>query len=51
VGDKVTLIDGKPVQAWPETSFANLRYGASGTNLAFTMQGGGIRQVKLVDYF
>jgi len=51
VGDKVTAIDGRSVQAWPGTSFADLRYGASGTNLAFTMKGGGTRQVKLADYF
>jgi hypothetical protein len=51
VGDKIALIDGKPAQAWSETSFANLRYGASGTDLVFTMTGGGIRQVKLADYF
>ncbi|MGA2847734.1 MAG: PDZ domain-containing protein [Terracidiphilus sp.] len=50
-GDKVTLINGKPVEAWPEKMFADLKYGASGTNLAFTMQGGGVRQVKLADYF
>lgn len=51
VGDKITLIDGKSAQAWPETVFADLRYGASGTNLVFTMKGGGVRRVKLADYF
>jgi len=51
VGDKGTLINGKSVQAWPETSLANLRYSASGTTLTFTMQSGDIRQVKLADYF
>lgn len=51
VGDKITLIDGKAAQAWPEASFAGLRYGASGSNVAFTMRDGGTRQVKLVDYF
>ncbi len=51
IGDKITQINGRSVQAWPETSFADLRYGASGTSLAFTMQSGGVRQVKLVDYF
>jgi membrane-associated protease RseP (regulator of RpoE activity) len=51
VGDKVTAIDRKSVQAWPGTSFADLRYGASGTDLAFTMKGGGTRQLKLADYF
>jgi len=51
VGDKITLIDGKSAEAWPGTSFGDLRYGTSGANLVFTMQGGGIRQVKLADYF
>jgi len=51
VGDKITLIDGKSVQAWPETVFADLKYGASGTNLVFTMKSGDVRQVKLADYF
>jgi hypothetical protein len=50
-GDKIAMIDGKPAQAWPETAFADLRYGASGTPLAFTMQGGARRRVKLADYF
>ena len=31
VGDKIAMIDGKSAQAWPGTSFAALRYGASGT--------------------
>jgi hypothetical protein len=51
VGDKISLIDGRPAQAWPETSFADLRYGAAGTRLSFTMKDGGVRQVKLADYF
>jgi hypothetical protein len=51
VGDKITLINGKPVQEWPEPVFAALRYGARGTSLAFTMQGGDVRQVKLADFF
>jgi PDZ domain len=51
VGDKVTRIDGKSAQAWPDTLVADLRYGASGTSLLFTMQGGDVRQVKLADYF
>jgi membrane-associated protease RseP (regulator of RpoE activity) len=51
VGDKIALINGKPAQAWPQTTLANLKYGAIGTTLAFTMEGGGLRQVKLADYF
>jgi hypothetical protein len=51
VGDKITLIDGKSAEACPGTSFADLRYGPSGTNLIFTMKDGAVRQVKLTDYF
>jgi membrane-associated protease RseP (regulator of RpoE activity) len=51
VGNKIALINGKSAEAWPGTSFANLRYSRSGTNLVFTMQGGVVRQVKLADYF
>jgi hypothetical protein len=51
VGDKIALINGKPVQEWPQTALADLKYGAIGTGLAFTMEGGGLRQVKLADYF
>jgi hypothetical protein len=51
VGDKIALINGKSAEVWPVTSFADLRYSPSGTNLVFTMQGGGVRQVKLADYF
>jgi hypothetical protein len=51
VGDKIMLIDGKPAQAWPETALADLKYGATGTSLAFTLEGGAVRHVKLADYF
>lgn len=51
VGDKITHIDGKPAEAWPGTSFTDVRYGATGTNLIFTMHDGSIRRVKLADYF
>src|SRR5271170_1917773 len=51
VGDKIAVINGKSVDGWPGTSFADLRYGPSGANLMFTMQGGAVRQVKLADYF
>lgn len=50
-GDKIMLIDGKSSKAWPQTALADLRYGAAGTAVAFTMEGGSIRQVKLTDYF
>jgi membrane-associated protease RseP (regulator of RpoE activity) len=51
VGDKIALIDGKAVQAWPEGALAELRYSATGTNVAFTMVKGSVRLVKLADYF
>lgn len=51
VGDKTVLIDGKSAQALPQTAVADLRYGATGTSLVFTMEDGGVRQVKLADYF
>ena len=50
-GDKIAMIDGKPPAAWSETLIADLKYRASGTNLRFKMQDGGVRRVKLVDYF
>jgi hypothetical protein len=51
VGDTIALIDGKPGQAWAETAVANLRYGAAGATVAFTMGGGAVRRVRLADYF
>jgi hypothetical protein len=51
IGDKIALIDGKPVRAWPESAVADLRYAAAGTSTVFTMQGGGVRRVELADYF
>ena len=51
VGDKIAFINGKSADAWPGTSFADLRYDASGTNLAFTPHGGAVRNGKLADYF
>lgn len=50
VGDKVTIVEGKSTQTCLGTSFTDLKYGASGTNFAVTMQGGGTGQVKLADY-
>lgn len=51
VGDKILLIDGKAAQAWPQTALSDLRYSARGIHVAFTMEGGSVRQVKLADYF
>ena len=51
VGEKIALINGKSAEVWPGTSFADPRYGPSGTDLVFTMRGGAVQQVKLTDYF
>ena len=51
IGDEVELIDGNSIQAWNETALTDLKYGRTGTNLAFTMKSGSVRQVKLADYF
>ena len=50
-GDKIALINGKPSQAWTEPDLAALRYGTAATSLAFTMQDGAVRRVKLGDFF
>jgi hypothetical protein len=41
----------KSAEVWFGTSFADLRYDPSGTNLVFTMKDDTVRQVKLADYF
>lgn len=51
VGDKITKIDGKQSTAWTEASIVDLKYGVDGSSLAFTMQDGNVRHVKLADYF
>lgn len=51
VGDQIAAIDGKPAGDWRGNSFGELRYGASGTSLGFTLPGGKIRRVTLADYF
>ena len=51
VGDRITLIAGKPAGEWTETALGDLRYRPSRSNLAFTIEGGILRHVKLADYF
>jgi hypothetical protein len=51
VGDRITLVAGKPAEDWTETALGDLRYRPSRSNLAFTMEGGILRHVKLADYF
>jgi hypothetical protein len=50
-GEKIAKISGKPGAAFSQTQAADLRYGASGTSIVFTMQGGNVRRVRLQDYF
>jgi PDZ domain-containing protein/aspartyl protease len=51
VGDKIALINGKSAQSWSQSALSDLKFGASGTSVTFTINGGGIRQVKLADFF
>jgi hypothetical protein len=51
VGDTIAKIDGKQPTAWSEVSVVDLKYGAIGSSVGFTMQDGNLRQVKLADYF
>jgi PDZ domain len=50
-GDRITLIDKKPVQAWPDSEIPNLRYAPTGTTYIFTIDDGSTRQVSLADFF
>jgi hypothetical protein len=51
VGDKVVLIDRKPVDAWPTEQLMGLSMGPTGTQVEFTLEGGTVRRVTLADYF
>jgi predicted metalloprotease with PDZ domain len=51
VGARITLVSGRSAGDWTETALGDLRYRPSGSNLAFTMEGGILRHVKLADYF
>jgi hypothetical protein len=51
VGARITLVSGRSARDWTETALGDLRYRPSGSNLAFTMEGGILRHVKLADYF
>ena len=50
-GDKITMIDQKPIRDWQASTLATLRYAATGRSLAFTMSDGTIRHVTLTDFF
>jgi hypothetical protein len=49
--DRITLINQKPVKAWPESSLANLRFTTKGTIFTFTMDDGSVRRVTATDFF
>jgi hypothetical protein len=50
-GEKIRLIDGKPVEAWPAEALRGLRDKPVGTVIEFTMEDGQVRRVKMADYF
>jgi membrane-associated protease RseP (regulator of RpoE activity) len=50
-GDTVTAINRKPIQEWPLSDIANLPFAGAGTMVTFTIAGGGVKEVKEVDYF
>lgn len=51
VGDRIAMIDQKPVPAWTKAELTTLRFSTKGTPIVFTMENGGTRQVKATDYF
>ena len=50
-GDKISLIDGKPFEAWPTQAIIKFQMADSGTIHIFTMADGTERQIKAVDFF
>jgi len=50
-GDKISLIDGKPFEAWPTQAIIKFQMADSGTVHVFTMADGTERQIKAVDFF
>lgn len=50
-GDKISLIDGKPFEAWPTQAIIKFQMADSGTVHIFTMADGTERQIKAVDFF
>ena len=49
--ERVRLIDGRPADAWPKDRLTRLTSGAAGTEVAFTLDDGVVRRVRLADYF
>jgi hypothetical protein len=50
-GDKISLIDGKPFQAWPIQAIIKFQMADAGTIHIFIMADGTERQIKAVDFF
>jgi hypothetical protein len=50
-GDTVTAINRKSIQEWQLSDIANLPFAGAGTMVTFTIAGGGVKEVKEVDYF
>jgi hypothetical protein len=50
-GDKISLIDGKPFEAWPTQAIIKFQMADAGTTHIFTMADGTERQIKAVDFF
>jgi hypothetical protein len=50
-GDKISLIDGKPFEAWPTQAIIRFQMADAGTTHIFTMPDGTVRQIKAVDFF
>jgi hypothetical protein len=50
-GDKIRLIDGKSIDAWPVREILKFQMADAGTTHTFTMADGTVRQVKAADFF
>ena len=50
-GDKISLIDGKPFEAWPTQAIIKFQMADSGTIHILTMADGTVRKIKAVDFF
>jgi hypothetical protein len=50
-GDKISLIDGKPFEAWPTQAIIKFQMADAGTTHTFIMADGTERQIKAVDFF
>jgi len=50
-GDKISLIDGKPFDAWTRLAITEFNLADAGTRHVFTLPDGTRRQIKAVDFF